>query len=109
KREAFKFAFDGVTIDPATIQNTAVAHMNHTPIHGGQFHMADNLFHHVEGTMPSPGEFRVYFYDDFRRPIDPRNFTGTARIEHLNEATGEVTEDVYELQLIRPGADYLMA
>ncbi len=109
KREAFTFNFDAVTIDPAIALNTAVAHMNHNPIHGGQFHMADNLFHHVEGTMPSPGEFRVYFYDDFRRPIDPRNFTGTARIEHLNEKTGEVTEDVYELQLIRPGADYLMA
>jgi len=109
KREAFTFSFDGVTIDPAILQNTAPAHMDHTPLHGGQFFMADNLFHHVEGTMPSPGEFRVYFYDDFRRPIDPRNFTGTARIEHLNESTGEVTEDVFELQVIRPGADYLMA
>lgn len=109
KREAFTFRFDGVTIDPAAALNTANCHMDHSPIHGGQFFMADNMFHHVEGTMPSPGEFRFYFYDDCRLPIDPRNFTGTARIEHLNESTGEVTEDVYELQLVRPGAEYLMA
>jgi hypothetical protein len=108
KRETFAFNFDDVTVDPATRANTGLAHMDHTPLHGGQFFMADNLFHHVEGAMPGPGEFRVYFYDDYKRPIDPRNFSGTARIEHLNDKTGEVTEDVFPLE-VQPGADYLKA
>jgi len=109
KEEKFKFNFAEVTIDPAALRNVAVAHMDHTPLHGGQFFMADNMFHHVEGTMPVPGELHMYFYDDFRRPIDPRNFSGSARIEHLDEKSGEVTEEVFTLELLRPGDGFLTA
>ncbi len=109
KEEKFAFNFTDVTIDPALLRDVAVAHMDHTPLHGGQFFMADNMFHHVEGTLPAPGEFRMYFYDDFRRPIDPRNFSGTARIEHLDEKSGAVTEDIFNLELLRPGDDFLTA
>jgi hypothetical protein len=109
KEEKFTFKFDNVTVDPAMRRDTAVAHMDHTPLHGGTFFMADNMFHHVEGTLPVPGEFRIYFYDDFKRPIDPRNFSGSARIEHLDEKSGAVTEDVFPLELLRPGDEFLTA
>ncbi len=109
KEEKFRFRFSDVTRDPAQQRDTAIAHMNHTPLHGGQFFMADNLFHHVEGTLPAPGEFRMYFYDDFRRPIDPRNFSGSARIEHLDENSGDVTEEIFPLELLRPGDGFLTA
>ncbi len=109
EKQEFAFTFDEITVDPVLAANNAIAHMDHTPLHGGQFHMADNMFHHVEGTLPRPGEFRAYFYDDFKRPIDPRNFSGNVFIEHLNEATGAVTEDEFKLELMRPGDDFLTA
>ncbi len=86
----------------------AAAHMDHSPPHGGQFFMAANMYHHLEGTMPEPGEFRLYFYDDFKEPIDPRNFAGQVVFEHWDEASGEFSETYYDLE-VAPGTDYLTA
>lgn len=76
---------------------TGMGHMNHTPLHGGQFFMADNLFHHIEGILPVEGDFRLHFYDDWKRPLDPRNFKGQLIVEQEDESTGDVTEIVYEI------------
>ncbi len=108
KEENFAFSFDDVTIDPADLV-TIDAHMDHEPMHGGQFFMADNMFHHVEGSMPSPGELRMHFYDNFKQPLDPRNFSGTAFIETLNTETGVVTEDTFVLFHARDGDAFLTA
>jgi len=111
KEEEFRFSFDDVTRDPDIEAELAasMAHMDHSPLHGGQFFMADNMFHHLEGTMPIPGQFRLYFYDDRKRPIDPRNFSGTAYIEHLNEKTGAVTEQEFALTHQKPVDEFLTA
>src|SRR5262249_54871380 len=61
-------------------RHTPRAHGNHNPQHGGMFFMASDNWHHLEGTLPEEGLFRLYVYDDFRKPLSTdsiKSITGT--------------------------------
>ncbi len=93
---------------PNPADPNAAAHMDHNPLHGGQFFMAANNYHHLEGALPRAGEFRLYIYDDFKQPVDPRNFGGDVVFEAWNEETEDWDETRYPMAP-EIGRDYLIS
>jgi hypothetical protein len=111
EQQSFDFDFDAVTQDPTIVGDLGLGHMDHTPVHrddGGGFFMVDNEFHHIEGTMPLPGRFQFFFYDDFKEPIDPRNFSGKVVVEE-DLPNGDIAEKEFELRHAQEEDDYLVA
>src|SRR5581483_5139562 len=73
---------------PMVPKRTLRPHGNHNPQHGGQFFMAPDNFHHLEGAYPRPRLFRLYLYDDYARPLP------AAQLKQVKARV--VTSEVYD-------------
>lgn len=73
-----------------------LAHADHTPKHGGQFFMARDQRHHLEGTLGAFGMLRIYLYDEFTLPLDPQGYAGEITVQSIDargEPVGEPMKD----------------
>jgi heavy metal-binding protein len=70
---------------PSKVVYEARAHGDHNPRHDGQFFMASDAWHHLEGTYPKAGLFRAYFYDNFTKPIPAGDFSGSLVVLDKND------------------------
>ena len=98
---------------PTIQRRTLRPHGNHNPQHGGQFFMAADNWHHVEGTYPRAGLFRLYVYDDYARPLaaaDLKRVTARVVTSERYDARTRTSTDVTKFDL-RParGGGYLEA
>jgi hypothetical protein len=92
---------------PRIARRTLRPHGNHNPQHGGQFFMAADNWHHLEGVYTRTREFRLHVYDDYARPLAGVALQRvTARVV-LEERSAEGANPAREIRAValRPAKD----
>ena len=99
----------GVCADgsPRIGQRTLRPHGNHNPKYGGQFFMAPDSWHHVEGTLPVARLFRLHIYDDYARALAPAKLKDVRARVVTRETFDPVTRTTTEIASVplRVGRD----
>jgi hypothetical protein len=96
---------------PMVAKRTLRPHGNHNPQHGGQFFMAPDNFHHLEGAYPGSRLFRLHLYDDYARPLPVaqlRQVKARVVTRESYDAVSHVTKELASFPLVRRG-QYLEA
>jgi len=75
--------------DPQTAV-MGMPHQNHRPQHGGQFFMAEDNIHHLEGVLIAPGTLRIYVYDAYTVALPPEGVLETTGTVELGESGKEI-------------------
>jgi hypothetical protein len=97
---------------PMVAKRTLRPHGNHNPQHGGQFFMAPDNFHHLEGAYPRSGVFRLYLYDDYARVLPSSQLKRIkARVvtRESHDAATHVTKELAAFPLLSHNGRYLEA
>lgn len=92
---------------PRMAKRTLRPHGNHNPQHGGQFFMAPDNWHHLEGTYPRDRTVRIYIYDDYARALGSRRLRDIRGRIVTQERFDPATRQAIELRAfaLRPSRD----
>ena len=75
-------------------------HGSHDSHYGGIFFMARDTWHHIEGTMPAPGVFRFYLYDNYSKPLTTMHASARLVYQEFRDENGDETRPPVETLLI---------
>ena len=64
-------------------------HASHEPHYGGVFFMSRDNWHHVEGTLPDPGVFHLYVYDNYSLPMPTTMMSGRLVFQEFWDQNGQ--------------------
>ena len=86
-----------MALEPST---STRPHQDHNPKHGGMFFMAPDNWHHLEGTYPEEGVFRVYLYNNFSEPLNVKAFKGRAVLKEVFDTDTKQTRALLAYPLL---------